>query len=113
MKALSFKEQIAADNAAVFLNEMEFAELHDLNGTECMAIVQDISVAQSLSIQAGKDDYYPGVYGSQLQVNCLKADLPEVPVYGMRFYLDEKMYEVESVNDDMGLLTIQLVANDR
>ena len=37
MKALSFKEQIAADNAAVFLNEMEFAELHDLNGTECKA----------------------------------------------------------------------------
>ena len=31
----------------------------------------------------------------------------------MRFYLDEKMYEVESVSDDMGLLTIQLVANDR
>ena len=78
-----------------------------------MAIVQDISVAQSLSVQAGKDDYYPGLYGSQLQVNCLKADLPEVPVYGMRFYLDEKMYEVESVGDDMGILTIQLVANDR
>ena len=106
MKALSFKEQIAADNAAVFLNEMEFAELHDLNGTECMAIVQDISVAQSLSVQAG-------LYGSQLQVSCLKADLPEVPVYGMRFYLDDKMYEVESVGDDMGILTIQLVANDR
>ena len=46
-------------------------------------------------------------------MNCLKTDLPEVPVFGMRFYLDEKMYEVESVSDDMGLLTIQLVANDR
>lgn len=109
MKALSFKEQIAVDNAAVFLNEMEFAELHDLNGTECKAIVQDISV----SVQVGKDDYYPGLYGSQMQVNCLKADLQEVPVYGMRFYLDDKMYEVESVGDDMGILTIQLVANDR
>lgn len=108
-----FQKQIAADNAAVFLNEMEFAELHDLNGTECMAIVQDISVAQSLTIQQGKDDYYPCLYGSQLQVNCQKADLPEVPVYGMRFYLDDKMYEVESVGDDMGILTIHLVANDR
>ena len=108
-----FQEQIAADNAAVFINDMEFAELHNLNGVECKAIVQDISVAQALTIQQGKDDYYPGVYGSQLQVNCLKADLPEVPVYGMRFYLDEKMYEVESVSDDMGILPIQLVANDR
>ena len=65
------------------------------------------------TMQQGKDDYFPGIYGSQLQVNCLKADLPEVPVYGMRFYLDDKMYEVESVGDDMGILTIQLTANDR
>lgn len=108
-----FEEQIAADNAAVFVNDMEFARVHNLNGTECKAIVQDISVAQSLSVSTGKDDFYPGIYGSHLQVNCLKDDLPEVPVYGMRFYLDGKMYEVESVGDDMGILTIQLVANDR
>lgn len=108
-----FEAQIALDNENTFLNNTEFAELHDLNGTECKAIVQDISVALALTIQQGKDAYYPGVYGSQLQVNCLKADLPEVPVYGMRFYLDEKMYEVESVGDDMGILTIQLAANDR
>ena len=108
-----FQEQIAADNAAVFINDMEFAEVHNLNGTECKAVVQDISVAQALTIQQGKDDYFPGIYGSQLQVNCLKAELLEVPVYGMRFYLDDKMYEVESVGDDMGILTIQLTANDR
>ena len=108
-----FQEQIAADNAAVFINDMEFAEVHNLNGTECKAIVQDISVAQALTIQQVKYDYLPDIYGSQLQVNCLKADLPEVPVYGMRFYLDDKMYEVESVGDDMGILTIQLTANDR
>lgn len=102
-----FQEQIAADNAAVFINDMEFAEVHNLNGTECKAVVQ------ALTIQQGKDDYFSGIYGSQLQVNCLKAELPEVPVYGMRFYLDDKMYEVESVGDDMGILTIQLTANDR
>ena len=108
-----FEEQIAADNAAIFINDMEFAQVHDLNGTKCKAIVQDISVAQSLSVETGKDDSYFGVYGSRLQVNCLRDDLPEAPVYGMRFYLDGKMYEVESAGDDMGILTIQLVANDR
>lgn len=108
-----FQEQIAADNAAVFINDVEFAELHNLNGIECKAIVQDISVAQSLSISLGKDDDYYGVYGERLQVNCLKADLPEVPVYGMQFYLDDRLYEVESTGDDMGILTIQLVANNR
>lgn len=108
-----FQEQIAADNAAVFINDMEFAELHNLNGIECKAIVQDISIAQSLSIILGKDDNYYGIYGERLQVNCLKADLPEVPVYGMQFYLDDRLYEVESTGDDMGILTIQLVANNR
>ncbi len=108
-----FQEQIAADNAAVFINDMEFAELHNLNGIECKAIVQDISIAQSLSISLGKDDNYYGIYGERLQVNCLKADLPEVPVYGMQFYLDDRLYEVESTGDDMGILTIQLVANNR
>lgn len=108
-----FQEQIAADNAAVFINDLEFAELHNLNGTECKAIVQDISVAQSLSIDLGKDDNYYGIYGERLQVNCLKADLPEVPVYGMQFYLDDRLYEVESIGDDMGILTIQLISNNR
>lgn len=108
-----FQEQIAADNAAVFINDMEFAELHNLNGIECKAIVQDISVAQSLSIDVGKDDNYYGIYGERLQVNCLKDALPEVPVYGMQFYLDDRLYEVESTGDDMGILTIQLVANSR
>lgn len=108
-----FEEQIATDNAAIFINDLEFASLHDLNGTKCKAIVQDISVAQSLSVEMGQDNNYFGIYGSRLQVNCLKDDLPEVPTYGMRFYLDGKMYEVESVGDDMGILTIQLIANDR
>lgn len=106
----SFKEQIAADNAAIFINDLEFAEIHCLNGLACKAIVQDISVDDSLSV---KNDNYYGLYGKRLQVNCLKADLPDVPVYGMRFYLDDVMYDVESVSDDMGILTIQLVGNER
>lgn len=110
---IDFKAQLAIDNNAVFINELDFAEIHCLNGTKAKAIVQDISVAQSLSIDTGKDDNYYGIYGTRLQVNCLKSDLPDVPVYGMRFYLDDKMYDVESVGDDMGILTIQLVGNDR
>lgn len=70
-----FQEQIAADNAAVFINDMEFAEMHNLNGIECKAIVQDISIAQSLSVDIGKDDNYYGIYGERLQVNCLKDAL--------------------------------------
>lgn len=107
-----FEKQIAADNAAVFVNEMEFAGKHDLNGTTCKAILQDISVADA-DIDARNRIAYGGIYGSRLLVNCLKADLPEVPALGSGFNVDGKFYFVESCADDMGILTIQLAANER
>lgn len=110
-----FKEQIAADNAAIFINELEFAGEHNLNGSVCKAILQDISVAEAgfNEPSAPTSIAYSGVYGSRVQVNCLKDDLPEVPVSGNGFSVDDKLFFVESCADDMGILTIQLVANDR
>lgn len=109
----NFREQIAADNTAAFINSLEFADKHNLNGTECSAILQDISVAEGLSTGTGASQTYPGIYGSRLQVNCLAVDLQQVPVFGQLFVLDAKQYLVESCANDMGILTIQLVANDR
>lgn len=109
-----FHEQIAADNAAVFLNEMEFAQKHMLDGVSCTAIVQNISVAEPLSTGSTDDDTYPGVYGRRLQVNVLAELLPDgPPVYGRVFNVDGEDYLVESCADDMGILTIQLIDNDR
>ncbi len=109
----TFKEYIGIDNSAVFINALEFADEHDLNGTVCNAIVQDISVAEELTTGASVTQTYPGVYGSKLQINCLKDDLPENPVYGQRFTLDGRLYLVESCADDLGILTIQLLGNYR
>lgn len=107
-----FEKQIAADNAAVFINALEFAGEHNLNGTTCKAILQDISVADA-DIDARNRIAYGGIYGSRLLVNCLKADFPEVPAPGSGFNVDGKFYFVESCADDMGILTIQLAANER
>lgn len=108
-----FGDMVADDIDGVFLNQDEFAELHNLNGTECMAIVQDVSNGNGLSIGDGITQTYPIIYGNKKQVNCKKSDLPEVPVNGQAFYLDEKLYLVDTCTDDMGMLTINLIANDR
>ncbi len=108
---MGFKEMVAADNANVFLNLDEFADIHNLNGTECKAILQDISVEQSLSIRS--EEYSPDLYGSTILINCRKEDLPETPVYGQTFNVDDQLYLVESVADDMGMLTIKLISNER
>lgn len=108
-----FKDMVAGDNDKVFLNLDEFAEEHNLNGTTCKCILQNISVTDDLSIDQEMSQSYPGLYGSRLLVNCKTAALPEVPVTDQPFRVDGRLYMVEKCDDDMGMLAIQLVANDR
>ena len=108
-----FKDMVAADIDNVFLNTGEFAEEHNLNGTVCNCILQDESVMEGLSINQQMSQSYPGLYGSRLLANCKTADLPEVPVTDQPFRVDGRLYIVESCANDMGMLTIQLIANDR
>ncbi len=108
-----FKDMVAADIDNVFLNTDEFAEEHNLNGTICKCILQDESVMEALSIDEQMNQNYQGLYGSRLIVNCKAADLPMVPVTDQTFRVEGKLYLVESCANDMGMLTIQLVANER
>lgn len=108
-----FKDMVAADRDKVFLNLDEYAEEHNLNGTDCNCILQDESVAEELQTADNFSQTYAGLYGSRILVNVKTEDLPEVPVEGQSFYVDNKLYLVESSANDMGMLTIQLVANDR
>lgn len=108
-----FKNLVARDIENVFLNIDEFAEEHNLNGTTCKCILQDVSVAEGLYIDEQMSQSYPRLYGSRLLVNCKTAALPEVPVTDQNFRVDGKLYIVESCDNDMGMLTIQLIANDR
>lgn len=108
-----FKDMVAADRDAVFLNLDEFADVHNLNGKECNCILQDESVAEEVLTADRFSQTYSGLYGSRLLVNVKTEDLPEIPVEGQTFYVDNKLYMVESSANDMGMLTIQLVANDR
>jgi hypothetical protein len=106
----TFKEQIAADFAAIFINPDEFAVECNFNGVNCLAVIQDINTKENLSIDKA-NDYYPGAYGARKQVNIIADALPEIPVYGQTIRLDGKSYDVESCDNDMGMLTIVLVAN--
>ncbi len=110
----TFKDQIEKDNSNVFLNLDEFGETHELNGIPCACILQGDTIQQTLSIGDGINKTYPTIYGADITVNVRKVDLgEETPVYGQLFRVDEDTYLVESVKEDMGMLTIGLVANDR
>lgn len=103
----TFKEQIAADNAAIFINDMEFADTHDLNGTTCKAIIAG-KTSKETFLNGADYDSYDGLYGAEVVVRCCASDLPEIPVNGQRFDLDGEIYLVDSCRDDMGILRIIL-----
>lgn len=109
----AFKDMVEADNKGVFLNMDEFGEKHNLNGADCQCILQNSAAVQALSIGEGMHKTYPELYGDDLVVNVEAGDLPEIPVYGQLFSVDDKNYLVDTVKEDMGMLTIGLVANER
>lgn len=116
---IDFKEQVELDNQAVFLNLSEFADVHDLNGVECPCVLEGDTVQQTLSIGDGINKTYPTIYGADLTVYVRKCDLESdfsenaAPVYGQTFTVDDELYLVDSVKENMGIVTIRLVANDR
>ena len=105
---MSFKEQVTADNEFVFMNDAEFAGEHDLNGMICKAVVQGERTGErKFRVGAVYDD----VYTADVVVHVKKEYLPEVPVRDEIFSLDGESFIVENCTDDIGILTIGLMAN--
>lgn len=107
-----FKNQVDLDNKVTFLDLEIFAERHDINGVEYTCIVQQIAAQEDLTIDRN-GDYYPYLYGMNKTINIAKSDLPDIPVYGQRLVLDDEIYFVINVADDMGMLTISITGDNR
>lgn len=110
---MSFRDEIAADNLAVFLNAEEFSEIHNLNGTEGLAIVQKLAVNSDISSGDVATDNVYGLYGEAVMVNFSADILQTLPAYGDPYLLDGKQYIVGSCSDDMGMITLELIGNER
>lgn len=107
---MDFKEMVAADVSAVFLNPAEFGERHDLNGTECICVVDGMTAREGFQ-QSEKYKGYDVVHGATNVVHVKKTDLGELPVEGEVFKLDGEIHYVHSCAEDTGMLTICLRAN--
>lgn len=110
---MKFRDTLTTDRD-VFLSLDEFAENHNLDGNQGTAIVQQVSAdniyTMGSNIQTRK---YFELYGSHAEVNCKEESLKEIPVSGQLFLLDQKPYQVTEVKNDLGIITLILVANDR
>jgi len=105
-----FKDAVAADIKAVFINGLEFADEHDINGETVLAVV-DGDIIQERNSRS-YSEYPEGVFQQQLMVFVAAEDLPERPVKGELFFLDNERYIVDMCSENMGILEITIEAND-
>lgn len=107
--APTFKEQIAADISTTFLNCLEFADTHTVNGKEMAAVVDDNELLErdKAKIMAAQTE---GTYKARRLVYVAKADFGPRPAQGAMLTLDGKAYKVKSCTEEAGVLAIELEA---
>lgn len=110
-----FKDQVDSDISLVFLNCDEFAEIHNLNGIECVCIIQSPTTREKM-LTADKYSGYEGIHGETLIIHVKQSELEELPeeqmpIEGQIFRVDDAIYTVESCVAEMGMLTITLGGN--
>ncbi|MCE5315168.1 MAG: hypothetical protein ABFD49_11180 [Armatimonadota bacterium] len=100
-----FKDQIAADVSAVFLNPDEFGETHVIDGQSVTCVIDQDSDGQF----AG--DMSDGVYVVTQRVSVRECDLAKIPKQGKRIDIDDTPYICLSISREMGMLVITVTEN--
>ena len=105
----NFKDQVAADIAAAFLNEDEFADMHTVDGRQILCVITSSNNDQ---YAANADE---GLWISTKTLSAKTSELAALPK-GMPqanrvLRIDGKAYRVLSVSDAMGItrITMELV----
>ena len=108
---MGFKDHIAADNSAVFLNTAEFGELRSIDGGAPVATVLEDDERGEMRPSAttsGSTEFSDGVWISKSTLHVRVADVEARPAVGQRLTVDDRPATVVSVAEEMGILSIGL-----
>lgn len=105
---MGFKEAIAADNRAVFMNLGEFAEPHQVNGKEMAAMIDDNEMVEREKRYKEDRD---GIYKKQMLLYVQAEEFGKLPPAKAIVALDGKRYLVTDAIDEGGIYSISLEAN--
>lgn len=109
---MSFRDVVQADLQNVFLNENEFGEKHTVDGQEIDCIIDNDALKERPRQPLELYHDVAGVYVNNLVIYVRGADLEERPVIGQHLRFDGQLHLVKDCNENMGLLTITLEANE-
>lgn len=102
--ASAFKNQVAKDITAVFMDLDEFGEAHEVEGKEITIIIDD----DALITRKGTD---LGVAESSLLVFARSEDLPERKAPGSAINIDGREYIVDDWSESAGMAQLALSQN--
>ncbi len=108
MGAPSFKECIAADVPNVFLNRLEFADTHTVNGKKMAVLVDENELLERDKAKLGT--HADGVYKSRRLIYVAQADFGPRPAIKSVLTLDRVAYRVRDCTAEAGILAIELEA---
>ena len=97
-----FKAMVEADRRRTFLNDMEFAEPHRVEGKTIMAVLDDDTLKDR---QGGQE---LAVAESSLLLFAAVEDLPARRSAGEGLNVDGREYIVNDWREDMGIATVTL-----
>ena len=97
---LTFKSAIEQDSKEVFLNTLEFADSHTINGNKMPAIVDDNELLERDKAHLLNADI-SGLYSS---------DFGSRPAPDSFLRLDSAMYRVKSATEEAGIYAIEIEA---
>lgn len=111
MGAPSFKDCIAADVTATFLNHLEFADAHTVNGREMTVLVDEneLQDRDKFSLLGAT----PGgtTYKATRMIYVAKVEFGKRPALGSTVNLDGREYRVaQGTTEEAGILAIALEA---
>ncbi|HII3565323.1 TPA: sugar transporter [Citrobacter freundii] len=105
----SFKEIMAQDIAAVFMNEKEFADIYNIDGKDILAVL-DTDLVHERN-KRSYAEFAEGVNQGQITLFASRDDFAYVPVKDQLMVINGRSYVVNEAADNSGVLEITLTIN--
>lgn len=109
---MTLKEMIADDVQKVFLNMDDFADIHNVDGTEMKAVVDEIN-ADERNLKTSDHIIGDSIFERYIKLYVDIEDYGDKPYVGRTtFTLDGEYYRVLEVDEEMGMYVIYLGVTD-
>lgn len=108
MTAPSFKECVADDVFTIFLDQLEFADLHTVNGKKMAVLMDENELLERDKAKLGS--HTDGLYKSRRLIYVAQKDFGPRPAIKATLTLDRVAYRVRDCTAEAGILAIELEA---